>query len=191
MPCFIATAAYGSELSPAVQYLRNFRDSYVKATYVGSRGMEVFDACYYSFSPTIAGWVAGSLSARTAVKAFLYPLFGILEASAATYNTFSFSPELGITLAGILAASLIGLVYDTPLVIFAQYHVWRKWRFVLRLRHLKPLLYVWISSIIGIGLAEVFRWSVLMRVSTAALVLSSMAGSALLVSILLFRKISK
>ena len=189
--CLIATATYGSELTPQVSFLRNFRDQRIMESNAGKSFMHAFNAWYYSFSPTVAGYVAGSPAARTAVKAFLYPLFGILEASAATYHALSFSPELSITLTGILAASLIGLVYDAPLAVFAQYHVWRRWRFTLKLRHLKPLFYVWASSLIGIGLAEALKWAMLMSVSTATLVLSSMVGSALLASTLLFRRVCR
>lgn len=51
--CFIATAAYGSELEPPVQFLRDFRDDIV----LQSRFQKPFEKIlnvYYSFSPAIA-----------------------------------------------------------------------------------------------------------------------------------------
>src|SRR5215213_7416996 len=47
--CLIATAAFGSELSPQVQYLRNFRDHYILSTVSGSAFMDTFNSIYYTF----------------------------------------------------------------------------------------------------------------------------------------------
>jgi len=52
--CLIATAAYGSELAPQVQFLREIRDSTIMSTTSGSTFMTGFNQLYYSFSPTIA-----------------------------------------------------------------------------------------------------------------------------------------
>ena len=52
--CLIATAAYGSEMSPQVQMLREIRDNQLMNTESGSAFMSAFNNVYYSFSPTIA-----------------------------------------------------------------------------------------------------------------------------------------
>ena len=52
--CLIATAAYGSELAPQVQQLREIRDNTVLPTKSGAAFMAGFNQVYYSFSPTIA-----------------------------------------------------------------------------------------------------------------------------------------
>ena len=52
--CLIATAAYGSELAPQVQMLREIRDNQLMNTESGSAFMTTFNELYYSFSPTIA-----------------------------------------------------------------------------------------------------------------------------------------
>lgn len=52
--CFIATAAYGSELEPPVQFLREFRDEVI----LQSKYKKTFESIlnvYYKFSPPIAG----------------------------------------------------------------------------------------------------------------------------------------
>ena len=54
--CLIATAAFGSELTPQVQYLRNFRDHYILSTASGSAFMNTFNSIYYSFSPQVADY---------------------------------------------------------------------------------------------------------------------------------------
>ena len=52
--CLIATAAYGSELAPQVQQLRELRDNTILETSYGTAFMTSFNQFYYSFSPTIA-----------------------------------------------------------------------------------------------------------------------------------------
>ncbi|MDC0193874.1 copper-binding protein, partial [Candidatus Nitrosopelagicus sp.] len=54
--CLIATAAYGSEMAPQVQFLREIRDNTVLQTQSGTSFMTVFNQFYYSFSPTVADY---------------------------------------------------------------------------------------------------------------------------------------
>jgi len=112
--CIIATATFGSEASPAVQYLRNFRDHLALSTKAGSAFMVVFNAWYYSFSPTVAGYIAANDPIRAPIRMILYPLLGLLGVSSFTYSLFSGAPEFAIVMAGLVASSLIGLVYLTP-----------------------------------------------------------------------------
>ena len=49
--CLIATAAFGSEMAPQVQFLREIRDGKVMATESGTAFMTGFNQFYYSFSP--------------------------------------------------------------------------------------------------------------------------------------------
>ena len=51
--CLIATAAYGTELAPQVQALREVRN-HITSTPIGSALLDVFHAAYYTVSPTIA-----------------------------------------------------------------------------------------------------------------------------------------
>jgi len=112
-PCIIATATFGSEVSSAVQFLRNFRDGLVLSTRAGSAFMEVFNAWYYSFSPSVAGLIAGNDPVRAGVRVILYPLFGALGLSAFAYSLLVGAPEFAVVIAGLVASSLIGLVYLT------------------------------------------------------------------------------
>lgn len=112
-PCIIATVTFGSEVSPAVQFLRAFRDRLVLSTRAGSAFMDVFNAWYYSFSPSVAGLIAGNDPLRASVRVLLYPLFGALGVGALTYSLFSGVPEFAVVIAGLVASSLIGLVYLT------------------------------------------------------------------------------
>ena len=52
--CLIATAAFGSEMAPQVQFLRELRDNTVLQTQSGTSFMTGFNQFYYSFSPAVA-----------------------------------------------------------------------------------------------------------------------------------------
>ena len=54
--CLIATAAYGSELAPQVQQLRELSDNQLLQTESGTAFMTHFNDIYYSFSPTLQTW---------------------------------------------------------------------------------------------------------------------------------------
>ncbi len=80
--CLIATAAYGSELSPQVNFLRRFRDEIVFSTYSGSRFMTAFNSFYYSWSSRVAKLVNESELLAGFVRISLIPLLIILQAGA-------------------------------------------------------------------------------------------------------------
>ena len=72
--CLIATAAFGSEMAPQVQFLREIRDNTVLKTESGTAFMTSFNQFYYSFSPTIADYERENLVFKEAVKLTLTPL---------------------------------------------------------------------------------------------------------------------
>jgi hypothetical protein len=72
--CLIATAAFGSELSPQVQFLREIRDNTVLQTESGTSFMTGFNQFYYSFSPAIADYERENLVFKETVKTMLTPL---------------------------------------------------------------------------------------------------------------------
>ena len=72
--CLIATAAFGSELAPQVQFLREIRDNTVLQTESGSAFMAGFNQFYYSFSPAVADYERENPAFKEAVKITLTPL---------------------------------------------------------------------------------------------------------------------
>jgi hypothetical protein len=79
--------------------------------------MEVFNAWYYSFSPTVANIVASNDLFRGAARVLLYPLLAILGVSVVAFSVFTGVPEFAVVMAGLIASSLIGIVYLTPLIL--------------------------------------------------------------------------
>jgi PGF-pre-PGF domain-containing protein len=171
--CIIATAAYGSELDPHVQLLRSFRDNVVLKTFAGSKFMDVFNAWYYSFSPSIASLISGNDHLRAVVRGMLYPLIGILRLGILINDAFSFNSEVGVIITGIAISMLIGLAYFTPPTLLILYVIGRR-RGAPKLR-LKMLLAPWTTSILLVTLAELMSSPTLMMIGSGALVLSTIA----------------
>ena len=72
--CLIATAAFGSEMAPQVQFLREIRDSTVLQTQSGTAFMVGFNQFYYSFSPAIADYERENTAFKEAVKITITPM---------------------------------------------------------------------------------------------------------------------
>jgi peptide/nickel transport system substrate-binding protein len=113
--CLIATAAFGSELTPQVQFLRGFRDNHILSTAAGASFMSVFNSAYYSFSPQVADYEREQPWLQATVKTAVYPLFGILTVAEKGYGIAE--GETGAVLAGFAASSLIGAVYLSPAAV--------------------------------------------------------------------------
>lgn len=189
--CVIATATYGSELAAEVQFLRGFRENTVYSTFAGSRFMEVFNAFYYSWSPTVAGVIWSHSALQTVGRMLITPLLGILHVSTAVNSVFSFNPELGIVATGLVASSLIGLVYFFPVGWVLVKAVRRRWGAVPKTGCLKSLLIPWAASLGLIGLAEALASSVLMMVGAGMLVVFTVgltAGTLALGTVNLLKK---
>jgi len=168
--CLIATAAFGSELAPQVQFLREFRDKHIMSTASGSSFMNVFNAWYYSFSPYVADYEREQPWMQRVVKGSIYPLLGILQMSENAYSLID--GEYGALMAGLLASSLIGVTYFSPLVLAIG--PVRQHKFTLR----NALV------IIGVALVVVFvgiisNNTVILAFSTVSLVLSVLVISAI------------
>jgi len=184
--CVIASAAYGSELSPYVQFLREFRDGQVANSFAGSHFMRAFNAFYYSFSPFLAESISPSDAARAATRTLLAPLLVSLRTGQALFHISQPSSELGVLGAGLISSSLIGLLYASPIAAFGA--VTAKNERKKRGVSLRPLGLVWIGSLLALGVAEIGYFylgetivvSFIAMASTGTLVLSTMILAPLL-----------
>jgi len=68
--CFIATAAYGSELAKEVQVLRGFRDERLCSTIFGRKLFQL----YYQLSPSIAEYISEHRGAADIARVILRPI---------------------------------------------------------------------------------------------------------------------
>lgn len=109
--CLIATAAFGSELVPQVQFLREYRDNIIMSTAVGSSFINAFNAVYYTFSPTVADVERNNPILQEAVKVGITPLLGILQITKLSSVGYG---ETSVLTSGMIASSLIGATYLWP-----------------------------------------------------------------------------
>ncbi|HXV66687.1 MAG TPA: CFI-box-CTERM domain-containing protein [Nitrosopumilaceae archaeon] len=115
--CLIATATFGSELSPKVQQLRELRDDVVLKTESGKLFMNSFNEFYYSFSPAIADFERQNDFFREGVKIAIVPLLTSL--SILTYVDIDSETEmLGYGISLILLN--LGMYFGIPAVIITK-----------------------------------------------------------------------
>jgi len=115
--CLIATAAFGSEMAPQVQFLREIRDNTVLQTESGSAFMTGFNQFYYSFSPVIADYERENPAFKEAVKITLTPLLTSLTLLQYA-DIDSESEMLGYGIAVILLN--IGMYFIAPAVLITK-----------------------------------------------------------------------
>jgi len=179
--CIIATATYGSELAPEVQFLREFRDETVLRTFAGSCFMRVFNAWYYSFSPAVAKMIAANGWLRAVMRIILYPLIGILHLSAMTYGAVGFNPEVGVVAAGLVASTLLGIVYVTPAATAALWTLRRLFNWTPKqTRELRlAAVGVCLTCLISMLASYAFMSAIFMMFASASLVLTFFTVPAL------------
>ena len=115
--CLIATAAFGSELAPQVQLLREIRDDIVLQTKSGSIFMTGFNQFYYSFSPAVADYERENTTFKEAVKLTLTPLLTSLTLLQYA-DIDSESEMLGYGIGVILLN--IGMYFVVPAVLVTK-----------------------------------------------------------------------
>ena len=119
--CLIATAAYGSEMAPQIQLLREIRDNQLMNTESGSTFMTGFNQLYYTFSPTIADMERESPMFKEAVKLGLTPLLSSLTIME---NAESESEVLGLGLS-VIALNL-GMYIGIPVFGILKLYQFKK-----------------------------------------------------------------
>ncbi|ABX12127.1 CFI-box-CTERM domain-containing protein [Nitrosopumilus maritimus] len=122
--CLIATAAYGSEMAPQVQLLREIRDNQLMNTESGMSFMTGFNQIYYSFSPYIADMQRENPMFKEAIKIGITPLLSSL--SVMKYAE-SESQVLGYGVGVILMN--IGIYFAVPAMLFFGIKKVRRVRF--------------------------------------------------------------
>jgi len=113
--CLIATAAFGSEMAPQVQQLREIRDNIVMQTSSGKSFMTGFNQVYYSFSPYVADYERENPIFKEAVKVTLTPM--LTSFSLLTHVPIDTEQEmLGYGIGVILLN--VGMYFVAPAVLF-------------------------------------------------------------------------
>jgi len=122
--CLIATATYGSEMAPQVQFLREIRDNQLMSTDSGVSFMTGFNQFYYSFSPYIADYERENPMFQEAVKIGITPLLSSLSIMSLAESE---SQVLGYGIGVILMN--IGMYFVAPVMLFYGIKKARRARF--------------------------------------------------------------
>lgn len=73
--CFVATAAYGSDMAPQVNLLRKFRNQFLIPNTLGRK----FVKLYYQFSPPLAQYISEHPTLRIATRGVLWPMIWLAD----------------------------------------------------------------------------------------------------------------
>jgi hypothetical protein len=109
--------------------------------------MQTFNAWYYSWAPSLTYTAGRNDLFLHALRVGVYPLIGILYVGYFSYALVSpISAEAGAIVAGVVAASLIGLVYVAPVAYVSLWLVRRRTKLLIPAKvHLLPV-YGWVAA---------------------------------------------
>ena len=113
--CLVATAAYGTELAPQVQALREVRDRTVLSTEAGRAFLGAFNAAYYAVSPGIADLQRQNPALKQASAALLAPALW----SAGVAGSAEPGSEASVAVHGAAAVLLAAGAYGAPAALWA------------------------------------------------------------------------
>ncbi|MDH3764590.1 MAG: copper-binding protein [Nitrosopumilus sp.] len=115
--CLIATATYGSELSPQVQQLRELRDNILLQTESGTSFMNTFNDVYYSFSPVIADYERENPVFKGIVKIAITPMISSLS----ILNHVEMNSDQEVLGYGISLILLnVGMYFVAPAIVIVE-----------------------------------------------------------------------
>jgi streptogramin lyase len=189
--CFIATATYGSELAPQVQFLKTFRDQQIARTFAGTNFLIAFNAWYYSFSPGVAIYENSNPGVRGVAKVVLYPLIDILRLSSAAFSLLGFEPELAALASGLLAGSIIGLVYLALPAFATLWLARRKINSRTRSRVIQLFVFSFTLLLSGFTIAELLALPIVMMLVSSGLVLAAIVASSLMPGLIVVERLKR
>ena len=115
--CLIATVAYGSELAPQIQQLREIRDQKLMKTKTGQVFLSSFHNLYYSFSPQIADYERENPFFKESVKLLLTPMISSLT----ILNYLPLENDLQVLGAGISIITLnLSMYLIMPTIVLTK-----------------------------------------------------------------------
>ncbi len=115
--CLIATATYGSELSPQVQELRELRNNKLLQTKSGASFVKGFNEFYYSFSPAIADYERENPIFKEGVKIVVTPMISSLS----ILNNVDMNTEFEVLGYGISLILLnVGIYFVVPTIVIVS-----------------------------------------------------------------------
>ena len=176
--CLIATATFGSELAPEVQFLRDFRDDRILRTFAGSSFMIAFNTWYYSFSPTVAQYESMNPLVLASVKYLIRPVIWLLQFGAFVFDLMAFNEEAAAVVSGILVSASVGAVYLSGPLLVVQRKL--RARYDWSIRKLEGTSFsVFSGALLLVMFSEMLRVEMPMMVASSVAIVATMTMSAL------------
>jgi len=104
-PCMVASAAYGTPMAGEIALLRQFRDTWLLNSSLGTAFVDV----YYRSGGVVASYVSGHPWAATSVRMMLYPILLLVIFALFAPGVFY-----------LLLFLLFGILAGTILLLFAK-----------------------------------------------------------------------
>ncbi len=186
--CIIATAAYGSEISGEVQFLRSFRDDKVMQTFAGSSFIKAFNAFYYSFSPSAAQFISENSVLKSLTRVLLYPLIGSLFLSSLIFNPLSFTPEMAVVASGFTASILLGAVYLFPMATVVLVILKRR-GYAIKTYKMEWMAFAAFVGLLAITIGELAVLRDLIMIGSSLFVVSTLVNSGMALAIKAARRL--
>ena len=176
--CPVAFVTTGNALEPYANFLRNFRNNGIQNTTAGREFMLTFNTWYYSWAPSLSQSASNNPWVFKAVELGVYPLIGILYASYYSYALVApYSTEAAAITAGMVAASLIGVVFIAP-VAYATTRIIKRRLRISKLTIGPSAVWFMASVVICIAAYSVSSGQ-LLAVATSSMVLSMLSLGSL------------
>ena len=186
--CPVSYVTGGSPLEPYANFLRNFRNNDIQNTTAGREFMLTFNTWYYSWAPSLSYSAATNPWIYRAVQLGVYPLIGALYASYYSYSAIApINAEAGAIFAGIVAASLMGVVYLAPIAYLATKLIRRHGKWLISKQIAFSSITWFAASLVLCVTAYATSSGQLLAVGTSSMALSMLAlGSQLGTRVLTF-----
>lgn len=176
--CPVSYVTNGNRLQPYADFLRSFRNNEIQNTTAGRTFLTTFNAWYYSWAPSAAYSAATNPYAYTAIQTTVIPLLGILYASYYSYGFVApLSTEAAAITAGLVAASLIGVIYLAPIAYLTS-RILRRHVKVTRITLAPSTLWLTASTLLTLT-AYVTGSVTLLAFATTSLILSTLSLTTL------------
>lgn len=114
--CLIATAAYGTELAPEVQNLREIRNKMYE-TETGGKIMHSVNDFYYSFSPVVADWERENVVFKEATRLFITP--SMMSFTILDHKGIDSEDKLIGYVISVVALN-VGMYFVAPVVVISK-----------------------------------------------------------------------
>jgi uncharacterized membrane protein len=122
------------------------------------------------------------------MRVMLWPLMGVLHLSSIAYSAFEFEPELAALIGGLIASSLIGLVYLSLPVMGMLRLLRRRIDASVNRRIMKSLGILMFICLAGFTVSLLLLLPQIMMVATVGIVLTGLSVGSILPVLFIMKK---